>query len=363
MDQCIRDYFLEVEDFRQAGKCRYQLADLLLVGLCTYLSNGQDYADMVLFAQTHAPHLPDLIALPCAPSHDTFNRVFQLLEPRVLRQLLSDHGRRLLDTLAQKQICLDGKKLRGVSPRSSGNAGLYVVNAWVSENRLCVGQVRVEQKSNEITALPTLLAQLDLTDAVVTTDAMGCQTAIAGQIRRQQGHYLLALKRNHGQLWEEVHGAFQANAAVTAHERWEYSRDRLEQRQCWQLPVNCLDATFGQAWAGLQTVVKIEATRTIGGQTQREVRYYLSSETEANTLYYSKLARGHWGIENHLHWHLDVTLKEDACRVRTGYGPENLATLRKLTLQLLTQQRDGLSLQKRRVKAAYDVQYLRQLLT
>ena len=362
MNQSIRDYFLQVEDFRQPGKCAYQLADLLLVGLCTYLSNGQDYADMVLFAKTHAQHLPDLLALPRAPSHDTFNRVFQLLDPTVLRQLLTDHGRGLLDTLAQKQICLDGKKLRGASPRSTGNAGLYVVNAWVSENRLCVGQARVEAKSNEITALPTLLAQLDLTEAVVTTDAMGCQTAIARQIRKQQGHYLLALKRNQGQLWEEVHCAFQANAAVAVAEKWEYARDRLEQRQCWQLAADCLDDSFVQAWPGLQTLVKVEASRTIGGETQREVRYYLSDEKETNTLYFSKLARGHWGIENHLHWHLDVTLKEDACRVRKGHGPENLATLRKLTLHLLTQQRDGLSLQKRRVRAAYDIQYLRQLL-
>lgn len=358
----IRTYFLEVEDFRQVGKCRYCLADLLLVGLCTYLSNGQDYEDMVLFARHYVPQLPDLFDLPGVPSHDTFNRIFQVLDPSVLRRLLTQHGHELLDTLAQKQICLDGKKLRGVSPRSTGNAGLYIVNAWVSENRLCVGQQRVEDKSNEITALPELLAQLDLTQAVVTTDAMGCQTAIAGQIRQQQGHYLLALKRNQRQLWEEVECAFRATPARTAHEQWEYARDRFEQRQCWHLPATGLDAAFVQAWPGLQTLVKIEARRTLNGQTQCEVRYYLSDEQEENPLYYSKLARGHWGIENHLHWHLDVTLKEDACRVRTGHGPENLATLRKLTLHLLTQQRDGLSLQKRRVKAAYDMHYLQQLL-
>lgn len=359
----IRTYFLQVEDFRQVSKCRYCLADLLLVGLCTYLSNGQDYEDMALFARHYAPQLPDLFALPGVPSHDTFNRVFRLLDPSVLRRLLTPHGQGLLDTLAQKQICLDGKKLRGVSPRSTGNAGLYIVNAWVSENRLCVGQQRVEDKSNELTALPELLAQLDLTQTVVTTDAMGCQTAIAGQIRQQQGHYLLALKRNQRRLWEEVDCAFQANTARTAHEQWEYARDRFEQRQCWHLPATRLAAAFVHAWPGLQTVVKIEARRTLNGQTQREMRYYLSDEQEDNPLYYSRLARGHWGIENHLHWHLDVTLQEDACRVRTGHGPENLATLRKLTLHLLTQQRDGLSLQKRRVKAAYDMRYLQQLLT
>lgn len=362
MSHPIRDYFLQVEDFRQAAKCRYQLADILLIGLCTYLSNGHDYEDMVLFAQTHAQHLAELVDLPSVPSHDTFNRVFQLLSPALLQACLAQHGHALLDTLAQKQICLDGKKLRGVSPRSPGNAGLYLVNAWVSENRLCVGQQRVADKSNEITALPKLLAQLDLREAVVTTDAMGCQAAIAGQIRQQQGHYLLALKRNQGQLWEEVRCAFQANAASSGQEKWEYARDRFEQRRCWCLAATSLDAAFVAAWPGLQTLVKVEASRCVAGQTSREVRYYLSDETEENPRYYSKLARGHWGIENHLHWHLDVTLKEDACRVRAGYGPENLATLRKLTLQVLTQQRDGLSLAKRRVKAAYDIHYLKQLL-
>jgi hypothetical protein len=198
MSHPIRDYFLQVEDFRQASKCRYRLAAILLIGLCTYLSNGHDYEDMVLFAQTHGPQLTGLIELPRVPSHDTFNRVFQLLAPELLQRCLAQHGHGLLDTLAQKQICLDGKKLRGVSPRSAGNAGLYLVNAWVSENRLCVGQQRVADKSNEIRALPELLSQLDLREAVVTTDAMGCQTAIASQIRQQQGHYLLALKRNQG---------------------------------------------------------------------------------------------------------------------------------------------------------------------
>ncbi|RIY04431.1 ISAs1 family transposase [Hymenobacter rubripertinctus] len=131
-----------------------------------------------------------MVDLPSVPSHDTFNRVFQLLSPALLQDCLAQHGHALLDTLAQKQLCLDGKKLRGVSPRSADNAGLYLVNAWVSENRLCVGQQRVADKSNEITALPELLAQLDLREAVVTIDAMGCQAAIAGQIRQQQGHYL-----------------------------------------------------------------------------------------------------------------------------------------------------------------------------
>ena len=365
MSQTIRDYFLQVDDFRQAAKCTYRLADILLIGLCTFLSNGQDYEDMVLFAQTKGPALGDLIDLaPGIPTHDTFNRVFQLLDPELLRNCLNQHGKALLNLLADKQICLDGKKLKGVSPRSKGTDGFFIVNAWVSENRLCIGQQRVEDKSNEIDALVPLLKRIDITDAVVSIDAMGCQADVAQQIITQKGHYLLALKGNQESLLEEVECAFRANRSRVADEAWEYSRGRFEERRCWLLSAPaCLDESFVTQWPGLQSVVKVEARRTQPSGTQTEVRYYISSEEENNPLYYSKLVRGHWHIENHLHWHLDVTFKEDSCRVRRGHGPENLATLRKLALQLLTQQTDRLSLQKRRVKAAYDVDYLKKIIT
>lgn len=364
MSQTIRDYFLQVDDFRQTTKCTYRLADLLLIGLCTFLSNGQDYEDMVLFAQTKGPSLGDLVDLsPGIPAHDTFNRIFQLLDPELLRTCLDQHGKALLSLLADKQICLDGKKLKGVSPRSKGTDGFFIVNAWVSENRLCIGQQRVEDKSNEIDALIPLLKRIDITDAVVSIDAMGCQTAVAQQIITQRGHYLLALKGNQESLLEEVMCAFRANRGRVADEAWEYSRGRFEQRRCWLLPAPaCLDESFLSQWPGLKSLVKIEARRTESRVTQTEVRYYISDEEEINPLYYSKLVRGHWSIENHLHWHLDVTFKEDACRVRRGHGPENLATLRKLALQVLTQQTDRLSLQKRRVKAAYDIDYLKQII-
>ena len=365
MSQTIRDYFLQVDDFLQATKCTYRLADILLIGLCTFLSNGQDYEDMVLFAQTKGQDLIDLIDLsPGVPAHDTFNRVFQLLDPELLKGCLDQQGKALLSLLAEKQICLDGKKLKGVSPRSRGTDGFFIVNAWVSENRLCIGQQRVENKSNEIDALVPLLKRMDITDAVVSIDAMGCQTDVAQQIITQKGHYLLALLGNQESLLEEVECAFRANVGRVADEAWEYSRGRFEERRCWLLSAPaCLDGTFLAQWPGLQSVVKMESRRTQPSSTQTEVRYYISDENESNPLYYSKLIRGHWGIENHLHWHLDVTFKEDACRVRQGYGPENLATLRKLALQVLSQQTDRLSMQKRRVKAAYDIDYLKKIIS
>lgn len=365
MSQPIKEYFNQIEDFRQAKKCKHRLADILLIGICTYLSNGQDYEDMVLFAQSKAAQVGDLLELPNGvPSHDTFNRVFQLLNPELLKSCLGKHGQAILDILAHKQIALDGKKLRGVTPHSKGTSGLFIVNAWVSENRLCIGQHKVEDKSNEIDVLSPLIAQLDITDAVVTIDAIGCQKELAKQIQHQKGHYLLAVKGNQSALMEEMECAFKACKAQSVSEEWEYARSRFETRTCSILSAtSSIDPRFMESWSGLQTLVKVESVRYVGEKQSRQTRYYISDELPENAVYFSKLARGHWSIENQLHWHLDVTFKEDSCRVRTGYGPENLSTLRKLALQLVSQQTDKLSLQKRRVKAAYDATYLKKLFT
>ena len=234
----------------------------------------------------------------------------------------------------------------------------------MSENRLCVGQHKVEHKSNEIDVLSPLIAQLDITDAIVTIDAIGCQKELAQQIQDQKGHYLLAVKGNQGALMEEMACAFKACKAQSVSDEWEYARSRFETRTCSILAsASSIDTSFTESWSGLQTLVKLESIRYVGEKQSHQTRYYISDESPDNAMYFSKLVRGHWGIENHLHWHLDVTFKEDSCRVRTGYGPENLSTLRKLALQLVSQQKDKLSLQKRRVRAAYDVNYLKKLFT
>lgn len=364
MSTYIKDYFVQIADFRQLKKCKHPLSDILLIGLCTYLSNGQDYEDMVLFAQTHGDSLSALLDLPNGvPSHDTFRRVFQMLDCQYLRDILTAQGKSILDTLAEKQLCLDGKKLKGASPSSRGNQGLWLVNAWVGENRLCVAEEKVTDKGNEITAIPLIIKQLDITDAVVTIDAIGCQTAIAEQIVAQKGHYLLAVKGNQSDLLDELVCAFKACPAESSVESWEYERNRFESRKCSILSAtSSIDSHFLKQWAGLSTLVKVVSSRFIGNKRTEETRYYISDESVTNAAYFSGLAQGHWGIENHLHWHLDVTFGEDACRVRTGNGPENLATLRKFALQLITHYNDPLSLKKRRVKAAYDVEYLKMLL-
>jgi predicted transposase YbfD/YdcC len=346
-------------------KCLHKLSDILLIGLLTYLSNGEDYEDMVLFAKTHKDFLKEFTDLANGiPSHDTFNRVFSTIEPELLRQCLNSYGKDIVGTLSEKQICLDGKKLRGVSPSSRGNKGLYIVNAWVSENRLCIGQKKVDDKSNEITAIPRLIEELDITEATVSIDAIGCQHEIAGQITGKGGHYLLSLKENQRGLYEDTVCVFKACAAESVSEEWEYDHGRYEVRKC--SIIKAQDALLDEhlkVWTDLKTLVKVEATRMIKEKETKEIRYYISDEQGLSATYFNALVRGHWGIENHLHWHLDVTFREDNCRARKGNAPENLSTLRKLALQIIHEQNDRLSLKKRRLKAAYDVTYLKKMLT
>lgn len=360
----IQTFFSEIADPRMEKKCKHKLSDILLIALFTYLSNGDDYEDMVLFGKSHKTSLSDYLCLPHGvPSHDTFNRVFQILDVEVFRECLSAHGRSLIDILAEKQICIDGKKLKGVSPTSRGNDGLYIVNAWLSENKLCIGQQKVAGKSNEIKAIPELIKALDIKDATLTIDAVGCQKNIAKQIVSQEGHYLLAVKSNQKDLLEDVKYAFRTHQARFVDEEWEYDHGRFETRKCSILPAKeTLMGEVFERWEGLKTIVKVEAKRTIKETECVETRYYISDEATQNAAYFNALARGHWSIETQLHWHLDVTFKEDDCRVRTGNAPENLSTLRKLALQIITQHKDKLSLKKRRVKASYDLAYLKEII-
>lgn len=360
----ISHYLSTIEDFRMEKKCLHKLSDILFIGLLTFLSSGEDYEDMVLFGKTHHDFLKDYLSLPNGiPSHDTFRRVFSILDADLLRKCLKDYGKDMIGLLNEKQICLDGKKLKGVSPTSRGNSGFYIVNAWVAENRLCIGQKKVQDKSNEITAIPSLIDEIDITGAVVSIDAAGCQREIAGQIVGKGGHYLLSLKENQRKLYDDVVCGFKACKSESISEEWEYDHGRFEVRKCSIISSkNALLDENQEQWRGLKTLIKVEASRSVKDKETEEIRYYISDEEGCSAAYYNALVRGHWGIENHLHWHLDVTFKEDGSRARIGNAPENLSTLRKLALQILKDQNDNLSMSKRRLKAAYDIKYLENLI-
>lgn len=350
----------KVIDPRSQGRCLHNLSDILFIALCTLISNGEDFEDMANFGRERETILRQYLSLPNGiPSHDTFNRVFQLIDSQFLSDCLGVHGQDLLDFVADKQICIDGKKLRGTSPTQRGNRGLYVLSAWVAENSFCIGQSKVADKSNEITAIPTLLNQLHLKDSVISIDAIGCQKEIAKTIRHKEADYLLSVKKNQKDLFEEVSNAFVHHRITSVSDTWEYEHGRYETRQAAILCAKeVLSPQLLAEWKDLTTIVQIKATRTIKDKKTEETRYYISSENQDKPLYYNLLVREHWAIENHLHWHLDVTFKEDACRARTANAPVNLSIMRKIALYLITQKLDTVSQKKKRFKASLNVEYM-----
>ena len=305
-----------------------------------------------------------MLSLPHGvPSEDTFERVFKRLVPAELEACLRCYGHSILRDLSEKQIVIDGKKQRGVSPTTRGNKGLYLLNVWVSENRFCIAQHKVEDKSNEITAIPAALDAIDISGAVVSIDAMGTQRDIAELIIEKEAHYLLALKNNQKSLFEDVQCAFKVHSGHDTYQTVEADHGRIETRKCSILPAGeYLMEENLVAWRNLKTIVRIESSREIQGKASQEVRYYISDEQETKASYFHALVRGHWSIENLLHWHLDVTFKEDKYRARTGYASQNLSVLRKMALHIVSEQKDKLSIKKRLYKAALDMQYLKKIL-
>lgn len=362
MQEPIDRIFSKIDDPRVEARCLHRLEDILFIALCTLLSNGEDFEDMVEFAKQRREWLEDVLELPNGiPSHDTFNRVLQLVDPEQLTICLSEDAELLIQGIKDKIVSMDGKKMKGESPKSRGNKGLFILSAWVGEHRICIGQKKVEGKSNEITAIPELIDNLDLEGSTVSIDAIGCQTEIAQKILSAKANYLLAVKQNQGNLHEEISDEFTWKSATSFNETWEYDHGRFEVRKCQIVPAkDYLTSDLLSKWVGVKTLIKIVAKRTVDGITTSHTRFYISSE-EKSPDFYNASVRGHWSIENHLHWHLDVTFNEDANRSRSGYAPQNLNILRKMALHRISKLNDKLSLKKRRFRASMNVKYLRKV--
>ncbi len=299
----------------------------------------------------------------CSPSPDTFERLMSAVDPDVIERCLIEHGRRFLDTLAEKQVVIDGKKLRGTSPKQSGTKVDYIMNAYVSENHIVVGQQRLKDKENEIVAIPLLLDKLDIEDAIISIDAIGTQVNIAQNILDKKAHYFLAVKDNQGALNEQVTDAFRYNRPVDTATQMDAGHGRIETRDCRILKADIIeDKDVMRRWPGLKTLVEVTSTVDYGDHTATAVRRYISDEDFPKAAYFNMLARGHWSIENQLHWNLDVNFLEDACRARKGFAAVNLTTIRKLAMQIIKEHVDKSSLKKRRFKASLSNDYLRDLL-
>ena len=374
------DIFSAVSDPRMARTRLHDLMDVLFIALCGMLSGAEDFVAIAEYGRIKHEWFASLLGLPSGiPSHDTFQRVFARLDPDQLRQCLltwSDSLRKLSASNSEEVIALDGKTLRRSFDAVSGTGAIHIVSAWSSVLRLSLGQVKVDHKSNEITAVPLLLKLLDISGCLVTADAMHCQKATARQITEQGGTFVLAIKKNQPALYQSVQ-LFTEEAAKKKYVDYETrtittvdkGHGRIETRRyrLIGLPPGIAWADEMQAWHGLRSIGVAESIRDIGGVVTRETRWYITAipvKTTKSAVRFGRAVRYHWGIENSLHWVLDVCFNEDSCRVRKDNGAENLAILRHISLNLLTRDKTTKAgTRTKRLKAGWDNQYLEKLLT
>jgi predicted transposase YbfD/YdcC len=371
----IGAHFAPLTDPRADRGQEHLLVDIVTVALCAVICGADGWVAVETFGRAKAAWLRTFLALPGGiPSHDTFGRVFARLDPAEFRRCFLSWVRAVVPDTAGQVVALDGKTLRRSHDRADGKAALHMVSAWACGSGLVMGQAAVEDKSNEIVAIPALLRLLALDGATVTIDAMGCQTAIAAQIVAQGADYALALKDNHPTLHAEVADAF-AHARATGFadyapddhtysETVEQGHGRIETRRHWTIrdPELLGYLNRGGTWAGLRAIGLVERTRRVGDTTTVEVRHYLLSGA-GDAADFGHAVRSHWGIENRVHWVLDVASREDESRVRVGGGAANLAVLRHFALNLLRQERAATgSIATKRFRAALDQDYLRSVL-
>lgn len=353
--------FAEIVDPRQAN-ARHDLHELLMIALCTMLSGGEDCSDMALFGQIKEPFLRQFLRLRHGtPSHDTFSRVFRLLDPKAFEICFTRFMQRFAETL-RGVIAIDGKTLRRSFDRAAGKSPLHMLHAWSAEQRLLLGQVAVDGKSNEITAVPKLLELLSLKGCIVTADALNCQRVIAAQVVEQGGDYVLALKGNQGSLHDDVRCFFDdtARTGETAYTTVDGDHGRIETRTS----VVSSDIAWLQerhAWPGLAAIGEVVRTREVGAKISTETAYYLLS-TPLCAERLGEVARAHWGVENGLHWVLDVTMNEDQARNRKDHGPQNIALLRRIALNLAKLEGSKESMKGKLMRAAWDDTFLTRLL-
>ena len=369
------DHFAALEDPRQSWKVLYPLPEILLVVLCATLAGAEDFVEIRRWGQTHEEFLRRLLPFTAGlPSHDTLNDVVNALDGVLFAQCFTAWVESLrgpppaAGTQAREIVAIDGKASRRTHDRGQDRGPLHMVSAWASSQRLVLGQQACEAKSNEITAIPLLLERLALTGALVTIDAMGTQTRIAQAILDRGGDYLLVLKANQPGLHDEVtrtlddpHATIHSRFETTdgGHGRIELRRHRVSHDVGWLNAAPRLPRE--PRFAGLRAIAVVEASVERGGSTSVERRYHISSLPLDATLL-AHAVRCHWHIENRLHWVLDVVFHEDLSRLRSGHGPQNMAIVRHMAMNLLRGPKDKHSLKVRRKSAAWDTSYLEALL-
>ena len=348
--------FRELPDPRVARTKTHNLEVIMFIALCSYLSGADGFYDMEDYAHAKCEWLRDHIGMQSVPNHDTFNRVFQAIFPVRFGECLIELSWRLREQVAGEIVVFDGK--RHCRTGNKGVPALHMLNAWSVENRLVLGQLAVEEKSNEITAIPQLMDMLDLKGCVVTADALNCQKTVAAKAVEKKADYILALKGNHPVFFEEVRMYMDSLSlqGSPGFEQVEKNHGRIETRRCWQSDSVGWYADKDQ-WPGLQSFVLIESVREYGDTSETSRRYYISSLPQGES-HAAKSARAHWQIENALHWCLDVVFNEDQSRARARNAAKNLGTLRSICLNLLRRMPGKSSLKGKRFKIALNDDFL-----
>lgn len=365
------EHLKKVPDPRVERGRRHKLMDLLVIALCATLGGADDWVEIVQFGQAKKDWFATFLELPNGiASHDTFGRVFQILDSKMLEQVCMQWLQSIAGQI-EGVVAIDGKSLRG--SRNGKQSPLHIVSAWACQNSMLLGQVQTDKKSNEITAIPALLKLLSLKGCIVTIDAMGCQKAITQAIIDSEADYVLNLKSNHPYLHRQVASWFQKNRDTGFDQQtYSYSLEhaqtnnhgRIESREHWLMEVPEYLRRATKSWTKLQTIAMVRRTRQVGDKTSEETHYYISSlPLSAGAKSIAKAIRSHWAVENELHWSLDVAFSEDASQVRKGEGPANLACIRRLALTQLKREKSlKVGLKNKRSRAGWDPAYMETVL-
>jgi len=371
LETSINQCFKELTDPRVVGRSWHYLSDIVTIVLCAVISGADDFNEIEIFARCKEAFFRTFLELPNGiPSHDTINRVMSRLSPEEFSSCFIEWVKSLTKRMPDI-IAIDGKTLRSSFNDAEKRDCLHMVSAWSVENGLVLGQIRTAEKSNEITAIPTLLSLLDIEGCIVTIDAMGCQTEIAQKILNGGGDYVLALKGNQGNSHEAVEQLFKwekknsfSGVMHSEFSTMEKDHGRIETRNIFSIGnLETIDGLGLEKWPGLKSVTQVESIREINGKSSVEYRYYLSS-LAADAQRIGKAVRGHWGIENSLHWVLDVLFNEDKARNRKDHSAANMTIMRHMAVNLVKNDKSSkVSIKNRRLKAGWDDKYLLKLIS